>query len=148
MWSAINVSSFNSACWIFAARYWLFSHLLSSSLKQDFTAHNKLTRYGLVMWFGLIAIQGLTVFYIIVTYKNSIPLSLQGSIIPPIYLASTIFLADGLNRIRKVMKAMSNEIIIFRGFVMHLSAFLMFLLATTLPNFIMSLTSAYSNFPY
>lgn len=141
MWSAINVSSFNSACWIFAARYWLFSHLLSSSLKQDFTAQNRLNRYGMVMWIGLIVIQALTVFYIIVTYRNSIPFTLQGSIIPPIYLASTIFLADGLNRIRKVMKAMSDEIIIFRGFVMHLSAFLIFLFATTIPNLILAFSA-------
>lgn len=141
MWSAINVTSFNSACWIFAARYWLFSHLLSSSLKQDFSAHSKLSRYGLVMWVGLVVIQGLTVFYIVVTYFNSIPFTLQGSIIPPIYLASTVFLSDGLNRIRKVMKAMSDEVIIFRGFVLHLSAFFIFLLATTLPNLIISFTS-------
>lgn len=100
----------------------------------------------MVMWIGLIVIQALTVFYIIVTYRNSIPFTLQGSIIPPIYLASTIFLADGLNRIRKVMKAMSNEIIIFRGFVMHWSAFLIFLVATTIPNLIMTLLGTGQDF--
>ena len=43
-----------------------------------------------------------------------------------------------LDSIRKVMKAMSDEVIIFRGFVLHLSAFFIFLLATMLPNLIMS----------
>jgi|LauGreDrversion4_2_1035121.scaffolds.fasta_scaffold579332_1 hypothetical protein len=100
------------------------------------------------MWVGLLVIQGLTVFYIIATYFNSIPFVLQGSIIPPIYLASTAFLADGLNRIRKVMKAMSDEVIIFRGFVLHLSAFLIFLLACTIPNLIMSFNPNVSDFSF
>ncbi len=32
IYNAINVISFNIACWIFAARYWIFSHLLKLTL--------------------------------------------------------------------------------------------------------------------
>jgi len=99
-----------------------------------------MSRLNIVFWFGIILIQILTVIYIIMSYFGTIAYTLQGSIIPFIYLTSTLFLANGLYRIKYVMKKISDEVIMYRAFVMHLAAFLLFLLACTIPNLIIGFT--------
>ena len=144
--SALNISSFNSAVWIFASRYWIFSHLLSSTLKEDYSSPHRLARYNKVIWIGLALIQILTIIYILLSFYGTIAYTLQGCIIPFIYVTSTVFLANGLLRIRGVMKEISDEVIIYRAFFLHLSALLLFLVACTVPNFVIGFTPASASF--
>ena len=51
-----------------------------------------------------------------------------------------MFLANGLYRIKKVMNQISDEVIIYRAFVLHLSAFLLFLVVCIVPNIIIGLS--------
>lgn len=75
------------------------------------------------MWVGVFVYMLIIAAYIACSYFELVPYYLQGSIVPVLYLNSTLFLADGLNRIRKVMKTLQDGVIMFRGFVLHLSAF-------------------------
>jgi len=88
------------------------------------------------MWLGLGLYVVVISVFIVFAYFEITPYYVRSLILPIIYLISTIILTDGLFRIKALMQRLNDKTILFSGFILHLSAFLLFLIACIIPNIV------------
>lgn len=114
------MSCYNAGMWLFAMRYWTLSKILELTLmKENVQGHMK--RLAAVTWTGF-------AFYVIVSVMFSL-LMFYGVTARIIYVTpgllwtvSFIFLLSALYRIKKVMKSLTDVVIIYEAFFLYAAA--------------------------
>ena len=101
---AINIISFNVACFIFAIRYWLLSHLLRHMFENGLNRTQSFSKYNYVTWLGLAFYIVVITVFIICAYNSYAPYFAQGLMLPVLYLASTLILVDSLLRMKSLTR--------------------------------------------
>ena len=115
---SVNTTCFNVACWLFAMRYWTLSKILKLINEGSQPTKSKIFKYNVVMWIGLAFNFTFSMLYGYFLYIGVGNMCIY--IIPPlIWITAFSFLLDGLWRIKKVMKTLSDRVVIFSAFMMQ-----------------------------
>ena len=129
---SVNTTCFNVACWLFAMRYWTLSKILKLINEGSQPTKSKIFKYNVVMWIGLAFNFTFSMLFGYFLYIGVGNMCIY--IIPPlIWITAFSFLLDGLWRIKKVMKTLSDRVVIFSAFMMQSLMCAIFILGQ-LPN--------------
>lgn len=137
---SINCTSFNVACWLFAMRYWTLSNILYMVNQGKQLERGRINIYNFVMWFGLAINFSVSMLYGFLLYRNTSTYKIY-LILPLLWISSFSFLADGLRRIHKVMKTLSDHVVIFSAFLMQSATCALFILGQA-PNVTFAILNA------
>lgn len=134
---SINCTSFNVACWLFAMRYWTLSKILELANQGKKPDLSKIKKYNLVMWIGLAINFSVSMLYGYLIYSGA-NTAIIYVVLPLLWISSFSFLLDGLRRIKKVMKELSDRVVIFSAFLLQSTTCGIFILGQ-IPNLIYAL---------
>jgi hypothetical protein len=99
-----------------------------------------LLTYNFIIWFGFAVNFGISTAYGPLLYFGA-PVLVVNLVLPVLYIATFTFLANGLYRIRKVMKTLTDKIVIFEAFLLHAITCALFWVGQ-IPNLIFAILNA------
>ena len=126
-------------------RYWTLSKILELANEGKQPDKSKINRYNLVLWIGLAINFTISMLYGYFLYRGS-NLEVVYIILPLLWISAFSFLLDGLRRIRKVMKTLSDRVVIFSAFLMQSLTCGLFILGQV-PNLVFAIKSD-TNYQY
>jgi hypothetical protein len=97
-------------------RYWTLSKILELANQGMKPEKQKIYQFNLVMWIGLAVNVAVSMSYGLLLYFNA-GTAYVYTILPLLWMFSFSFLLNGLRRIRKVMSALSDRVVIFSAFL-------------------------------
>lgn len=112
-----NMVCYNCGMWLFAMRYWTLSKILAITMNKD-NPDKHFKALAMITWFGFALMLLICLMFSMLMFYGK---TSNFIILTPIMLwsFSFVFLADGLRRIKQVMKGLTDVVIIYEAFFVY-----------------------------